>query len=101
MSIAALRPRTTNPEFGAQTHSMRQEYQRRLGNITESAQQLAHAADLIAKAAEEAMATGTGISVQPQLNFITGALMRLAKDCGVGEHLQKGLSLQHRRLPVK
>jgi len=77
------------------THSRRLEYRRRLARIEEEAGQPAKAATLIEQSTQETIAQGGLLKVGPQMAFLTGALMRLTKDIGVLEHLQKLADAEH------
>lgn len=70
-----------------------------LKHALEEAEGIAGNASLIAHAIAEAQANGGQISVQNQINYLTGAFARLLKDLGVVEHLQKhGAAAQRRAL---
>lgn len=71
------------------THSRRLEHRRRLDRVAEEAGNLAKAATLIEQMTQEVIAQGGQLTVSPQMSFLVGAMMRLTKDIGVIEHLQR------------
>jgi ribosomal protein S1 len=79
--------------------SMRAEHESAVRNVEKEAEAIAGNAQRIAMAIREALDSGGIVQVQPQVAFITGSLMRLVKDLGVAEHLQKhGVAAQRRAL---
>jgi len=81
--------------------SIRAEHKTKLGQLAEGARQLADCADKIEKMANQVAYTGGTVSLQPQINFLVGSLMRLQKDWAVLEHLQSIGAKSNRPLPVK
>lgn len=71
------------------THSRRIERHRRLRRIATEAGSLAHAASLIMHRADEIEAGGGRLEISEQVSFLVGAIMRLTKDFGVVEHLER------------
>lgn len=67
---------------------MHAQHRTRLAQMQTEAEQLAGNARMIADAIAETLATGGKLSIQPQMAFMTGTLMRMAKDWGVVEQLQ-------------
>jgi hypothetical protein len=88
-------PESRRP-FEERRSTLRAAHRRSLRAIAEGATQLASAAERIAQVAEEAhnASARSHIQVQPQINFLTGALARLIKDWGVLEHIQSFPTIQ-------
>lgn len=60
-----------------------------LERIEEEAHRVTHNGALIASQIEELKIKGGKLDIQAQMNFLTGAHMRMMKDLGAIEHLQK------------
>lgn len=69
--------------------SMRAEHKTALQHVASEAAAIAGAAGRIVVTAQEALERGGDVSIQSQVQFLTGAYARLIKDLGVVEHLQK------------
>ena len=69
--------------------TMRSRHRQALLNLIEQAAAISQAAALITDKANETLHRGGAVSVQQQLNFITGAHARLVKDWGLIEYLQQ------------
>lgn len=74
--------------------SLRAEHRTVIEHIGTEAERIAGAARLIADLAGEVLQNGGQLNIQQQLMFLTGALMRLQKDAGVLEHLQRHNAVQ-------
>jgi hypothetical protein len=78
--------------------SMRAEHKGAIQNVANEAAAIAGAAAKIVQAAQAALVEGGTLSIQSQSAFIAGAYLRLIKDLGVIEHLQRH-GTQQRRQP--
>lgn len=70
----------------------------RLETMRGDADAIAGTALRLAQAIQEVLDTGGTVKVQPQINFLTGAVLRMVKDWGVVEQLQSYGVVQKRRL---
>jgi hypothetical protein len=84
-----LRPSPPSRAFAERRQQLRGEHRRQLSIIASAAADIAECARRIAQAAEEAIETSGSLNMQPQMAFLTGALIRLVKDWGSVEHMQK------------
>jgi hypothetical protein len=92
-----LKPSPPSRAFAERRQQLRGEHRRQLGTIGHGAASIADCAQRIAHAADEAISTGDILSVQSQINFLTGAFARLLKDWGVVEHMQKFQTIANQR----
>ena len=77
---------------------LRTEHRTRERNIQAVAEELASTARLIAAKCEECLVQGGQIGIQPQMQFLVGALARLLKDQGVVEAQQQHGATQNKPL---
>jgi hypothetical protein len=61
----------------------------KMKTLSAEANALSATATRMVQIIDEALSKGENVSVQPQMMFLTGALMRMTKDLGVVEHLQQ------------
>lgn len=76
--------------------TMRAEHKTALHNIADEAARIALTATRIVQAVQELQSRGGALSIQPQVNFLTGAHIRLVKDWSIVEHLQAHGSVARR-----
>jgi hypothetical protein len=81
--------------------SMRAEHKGAVTQIANEAAAIAGAAAKIVQASQQALSEGGTLSIQAQATFLTGAYLRLLKDLGVVEHLQKHGTQQKKRPDVR
>lgn len=94
--VLAVHQRNGLPSHtAAARQSIRADLTDRLRHIAQDAEAFAACAEKLGQMAEEAAKNGTAVILQPQVQFLTGALARLQKDWGVVEHLQR-----HGALPL-
>jgi hypothetical protein len=74
---------------------MHAQHRIRLAQLQTEADNLAGAARKISDTIAETLARGGSVSIQPQIAFITGSMLRMMKDWGVIEQLQQQ-GTQHR-----
>lgn len=67
---------------------MRSAHRRALSNAITEMEGIAGNATLVINMLQESLAQNTNVQVQPQVNYINGALARFLKDQGVIEHMQ-------------
>lgn len=100
MKIAQLVPAPRVHREPPGVVSMRDEHKATLANIAAEAAAIAGIASRIGLAAHEIMRDGGTISMQAQINYLTGALMRLNKDWAIVERLQGRGSIVRRDNPT-
>lgn len=86
---------TSNPTGESQ---MRANHRKRLEAIRNDAISLAGTAAKIAEAITQVLEKGGGVSIQPQMSFLTGAHARMSKDQGVVEFLQQQGTVQKKQV---
>lgn len=77
---------------------MQEDYRHLLAHLRNDIEASAQTAAKMVQAIDEAMEVGSTVSLQPQVNFLTGALFRMAKDWGVIEHMQSRGAKSRRRV---
>jgi len=89
-AVLSLKPiKPAHKQFAERRHQLKSAHHEKLASLAQDALSVAEAAKRVAQAAAEAAHEHHHLNVATQMHFLTGALMRMVKDVGVIEHLQK------------